>query len=91
MIARGDAGDHVGLIQGFLGQAGLYSGAQDQQFGQHTERAVRDFQAHTGAPNTGVWDAPTNQAALDFLNLFNPGPSSTPFIPPIPKVNPDGV
>ena len=69
----------VTMVQNALISKGLsFIGGADGVFGQHTEDAVRRFQASIGLPVTGVVDAATAQA----LGVFAP-PGTTP--PPRPS------
>ena len=57
-IRRGMGGQHVRLVQGWLGLDGFHV-AVDGEFGPATQRAVREFQRASGLPDSGVVDGAT--------------------------------
>jgi peptidoglycan hydrolase-like protein with peptidoglycan-binding domain len=52
-IRRGMGGQHVRLVQGWLGLDGFHV-AVDGEFGPATQRAVREFQRASELPDSGV-------------------------------------
>jgi peptidoglycan hydrolase-like protein with peptidoglycan-binding domain len=58
-LRAGSLGPVVAMLQGVLKTGFGYSGAIDGIFGPVTEAVVRQYQADSGLPVTGVMDEPT--------------------------------
>ena len=52
----GSSGEQVEQIQAMLSEVGVYYGAQDGDFGQQTEQAVKTFQKSVRRAPTGIVD-----------------------------------
>ena len=73
-LQAGSLGPVVAMLQGVLKTGFGYTGAIDGVFGQLTETAVRQYQANSGVPVTGVvdeqtWMAPAGAAGATLESL----------------------
>ena len=66
-------GDDVRTLQSRLNLLGFDAGRQDGIFGEHTDRAVREFQANVGLPQDGIVGVST-VVALTRLRPVGAGP-----------------
>lgn len=80
--APGDSGAQVRRLQRFLEQTGDFDGCCSGSYGEHTQRAVAQFQARNGLEATGTADAATcallysgEAKSLRAPGAFGPGDS----------------